>query len=412
MQTNPNIILSGNQMAQPRLPDVNAMMQTRTAGMENIYAIEQQRAAQAQAAQKEQEAAAAEAMLPSVLAAYSDASDIGLDRATSLMPAEVRDTFAPFITRLKGIPDTATRKAILEAELAKDEAGRAVLGRIPTEIQRINADIQRGQLDLSRANAARDAAAVGVPKPMSEYEAERIKLDREKAEREAAMAGPGGVKLGPGERATPEGTVELIPGTKAYNTAAKAHASDSKDAAIVVDKIKAAKDKLKYILSEKNKDGFEYNFGGYYAAYVGQNTPTEAAQNMYAKLESLKADLKAAGLEQLRAGGSIGQITEAEWPIIEKQMDSITPYMGEQAARNALVNIQRRLDNIAERATEAYDMQWGDTQFYSPVKAKDTGDGDGDGGDVGGGGIRDGATATNPQTGERIIYRNGKWQPL
>jgi hypothetical protein len=159
MAINPNIILSGNQMAAPQLPDVNAMMQTRTAGMENIYKIEQARAEQARVAQKEQEAAAAEAMLPSVLAAYSDASDIGLDRATSLMPAEVRDTFAPFITRLKGIPDTATRKAILEAELAKDEAGRAVLGRIPTEIQRINAEIQRGQLDVSRQRLAQDAAA-------------------------------------------------------------------------------------------------------------------------------------------------------------------------------------------------------------------------------------------------------------
>ena len=413
MRTNPNIILSGNQMAAPQLPDVNAMTQTRTAGMENIYKIEQARAEQARVAQKEQEAAAAEAMLPSVLAAYSDASDVGLDRATSLMPAEVRDTFAPFITRLKGIPDTATRKSILEAELAKDEAGRSVLARILTPYQEGTLGIQREQQEIARQRLAQDAAAAGVPKPMSAYEAERIKLDREKAEREAAVAGPGGVKLGPGERATPEGTVELIPGTKAYNTAAKAHTSDKKDAAIVVDKITAAKDKLKYILSEKNKDGFDYNFGGYYAAYVGQNMPTEAAQNMYAKLESLKADLKAAGLEQLRAGGSIGQITEAEWPIIEKQMDSITPYMGEQAARDALVNIQRRLDNIAERATEAYDMQWGDTQFYSPVKAKDTGDGDG--GDVGGGvggGIRDGATATNPQTGERIIYRNGKWQPL
>jgi hypothetical protein len=179
MRTNPNIILSGNQMAAPQLPDVNAMMQTRTAGMENIYALEQQRAAQAQAAQKEQEAAAAEAMLPSVLAAYSDASDVGLDRATSLMPAEVRDTFAPFITRLKGIPDTATRKSILEAELAKDEAGRAVLGRIPTEIQRMNADIQRGQLDLSRAELAQRRAEAGRgPEPKFEIRETDIGLVR------------------------------------------------------------------------------------------------------------------------------------------------------------------------------------------------------------------------------------------
>jgi hypothetical protein len=194
MRTNPNIILSGNQMAAPQLPDVNAMMQTRTAGMENIYAIEQQRAAQAQTAQKEQEAAAAEAMLPSVLAAYSDASDVGLDRATSLMPAEVRDTFAPFITRLKGIPDTATRKSILEAELAKDEAGRSVLARILTPYQEGTLGIQREQQEIARQRLAQDAAAAGVPKPMSAYEAERIKFDREKAEREAAKVSPDAAK--------------------------------------------------------------------------------------------------------------------------------------------------------------------------------------------------------------------------
>lgn len=180
MVTDPNIILSGNQMAQPRLPDVNAMMQTRTAGMENIYAIEQQRAEQARAAAKAQEAAMAEAMLPSVMAAYSDASDIGLDRATSLMPSEVRDTFAPFITQLKTIPDMATRKAILEAELAKDEAGRAVLNRIPTEIQRMNAEIQRGQLEMSKAELEQRRAEANQPEAMTPYQVEQIKLEREK----------------------------------------------------------------------------------------------------------------------------------------------------------------------------------------------------------------------------------------
>lgn len=180
MAINPNIILSGNQMAPPQLPDVNAMMQTRTAGMENIYALEQQRAEQQRAAQKEQEAAAAEAMLPSVLAAYSDASDIGLDRATSLMPSEVRDTFAPFITQLKTIPDMATRKAILEAELAKDEAGRAVLNRIPTEIQRMNAEIQRGQLEMSKAELEQRRAEANQPEAMTPYQVEQIKLEREK----------------------------------------------------------------------------------------------------------------------------------------------------------------------------------------------------------------------------------------
>jgi hypothetical protein len=180
MAIDPNIILSGNQMAQPRLPDVNAMMQTRTAGMENIYAIEQQRAEQQRTAQKEQEAAAAEAMLPSVLAAYSDASDIGLDRATSLMPSEVRDTFAPFITQLKTIPDMATRKAILEAELAKDEAGRAVLNRILTPYQEGTLGIQRGQLELSQAELEQRRAEANQPEAMTPYQEAQIQIEREK----------------------------------------------------------------------------------------------------------------------------------------------------------------------------------------------------------------------------------------
>lgn len=150
MAIDPSIILSGNQMAQPRLPDVNAMMQTRTAGMENIYNIEQQRAEQARLEQEQQEAAAAEAMLPSVMAAYKNPSDAGLDQAVSLMPAEVRDTFAPFISRLKAIPDPATRRAILESELAKDAGGRAVLERVMTPYQEATLGIQRGQLEQSR----------------------------------------------------------------------------------------------------------------------------------------------------------------------------------------------------------------------------------------------------------------------
>lgn len=75
MAIDPSII--GNVMvpAAPQLPDINAMMQTRTAGMENIYKLERQRQAdalamqdraakqQAEAAQM-QEAEAMRALLP------------------------------------------------------------------------------------------------------------------------------------------------------------------------------------------------------------------------------------------------------------------------------------------------------------------------------------------------------------
>jgi hypothetical protein len=427
MQTNPNIILSGNQMAPVQLPDVNAMMQTRTAGMENIYNIEQQRAAQAQAAQKEQEAALVDALAPAYATAFKGrGSKEALTAAYNLLPPEIQPGVKGQIDKLMAMPSDDLRLSALEASLAGSEAGRTLLTRIMTPYQEGMMGLQREQQDIARQRLAMEESQLGMPAPMSaadqariEIEERRLRIAEEAAAREAAKADA----IAAGERGPTEaqkgevwnrdeGRYDVVPGTKAYNIASKAHTADYKDAAIVNDKIASAQDKLDYILDEKNKDGFEYNFGGYYAAYVGQNMPTEAAQDMFAKLETLKADLKNAGLEQLRAGGSIGQITQAEWPIIEKQIDNITPYMGEKAARDALTSIKRRLDNIAERATEAYDMQWGDTQFYSPVKAKDTGGGGGGAPSPASGGTREGATATNPQTGERVIYRGGQWQPL
>ncbi len=214
MVTDPNIILSGNQMAQPRLPDVNAMMQTRTAGLENVYNIEQQRAAQQRAEQEAQEAAAAEAMLPSVMAAYKNPSDAGLDQAVSLMPAEVRDTFAPFVARLKAIPDPATRRAILESELAKDAGGRAVLERVMTPYQEAQVGVQRGQLELSKAELAQRRAEANKPETMTPYQAAQIELEREKLRRgETPSADYTTVETAQGIFLLNKKTGEMVPAT-------------------------------------------------------------------------------------------------------------------------------------------------------------------------------------------------------
>ena len=425
MPLDPNIILSGLQ--QQRGVDMNALLQQKISGMENINALERQRKSdelvmqdRAAAQAKEQEAAAIKALLP----AYTYGIQTGdIAGAGNLAPPEMRDQLQPFIDALTGKSPQEVQAALIGSLASSGEVGQEALAAIQraqtfgvqarqakTAEDRLALDVERQAAELAAGNkvASREVDAQGNVHFFDAYGNE-IRVAQGAGKPAASPAATDGVKLGPDQRMREDGTVEIVPGTKTYNAAAKSHASDKKDASIVVDKIASAQDKLDYILDPKNKDGFEYNFGGYYAAYAGQNMPVESAQNMYAKLESLKADLKGAGLEQLRAGGSIGQITEAEWPIIEKQIDSITPYMGEQAAREALMAIKQRLDNIAERATEAYDTQWGDTQFYSPVKAKTTGGGGGGGG---GGGVREGATATNPQTGERIIYRNGQWQPL
>ena len=396
MQTNPNIILSGNQMAQPRLPDVNAMMQTRTAGLENIYNIEQQRAEQQRVAAKEQEAALVDALAPAYATAFKGGgSKEALTAAYNLLPPEIQAGVKDQIDKLMSMPSDDLRLSALEASMAGSDAGRTLLNRIPTEIQRMTADIQRGQLDVSRQRLAQDQASVGMPKPMTEYEANVIRLREQeqvlKAEREAAIAAgeEPSVALQKGETWNPDTQqIELVKGSKLYNDTAKKHNVDYKEATTVADKVEEAKAKIDYILSDKQTTGFEGNFGGYNAAYASQYFPGQT-QDVKARLESLKSDLKNAGLELLRTGGSIGQITEREWPIIEQQLANLTPYISEQEARDVLTNVRARLDNIVSRAAETYDMQWSDTQFYKPVKAKTPGGGAGGGKDTNGDGVID-----------------------
>jgi len=145
------------------LPDVNAMMQTRTAGMENIYKIEQARAEQAKTAQKEQEAALVDALAPAYATAFKgNGTKESITAAYNLLPPEIQPGVKGQIDKLMAMPSDDLRLSALEASLAGSDAGRTLLDRIPTEIQRLNAEIQRGQLEVSRANAAREAAAAAA----------------------------------------------------------------------------------------------------------------------------------------------------------------------------------------------------------------------------------------------------------
>lgn len=373
MAIDPSII--GNVMvpAAPQLPDVNAMMQTRTAGMENLYKIERQRQADAAAAQEaaaaDQEAATIKALLP----AYTYGIQTGdMAGALNLVPPEMQEGLRPYVDALAGkSPDEV--KAALIGSLSSSAMGQEALAAI----QRAGTlSVQQGQLTLAQQTAAREAAAAGQPKPMSEYEAERIKIDREKAAREAAKdAAIASGEIGPtqaqkGEVWNPEKQrYDVVPGTKLYRESAAKHTEDFKAKAAVQDRVAESLAKIDYVLADENKEGFEYNFGGYYAAYAGQYMPVEQAQDVKNTIESLKADITQAGLELMRSGGSIGAITEREWPLLEKQIAAVTPYVGERRARELLQNIAQRLRNIQARATQAYDQQWGDTQFYEQSEA-------------------------------------------
>jgi hypothetical protein len=373
MPIDPSII--GNVMAPqaPQLPDVNAMLETQTRGAENIFKIETARQQEAKLAQQEAAQAQEAATLKALLPAYTYGIQTGdIAGALDLVPPEMQESLRPYVDALAGKSPQEVQAALI-GSLSSSPMGQEALGAI----QRAQtAQIQLGQLDVSRGRLAFDTEQAGKPPAMTPYQEAQITLDREKfaaeqAEKEAKARGEiGPTEAQKGEVWNPEKQrYDVVPGTKLYRESAAKHTEDYKAKTAVQDRVAESLAKIDYVLADENKDGFEYNFGGYYAAYAGQYMPVEQAQDVKNTIESLKADITQAGLELMRSGGSIGAITEREWPLLEKQIAAVTPYVGEKRARELLQNVAQRLRNIQARATQAYDQQWGDTQFYEPSEA-------------------------------------------
>ena len=161
-----------------------------------------------------------------------------------------------------------------------------------------------------------------------------------------------------------KGVAEWLPNTPEYAKQANAHAKDIGTLASSKQAVDIATSKVDELLDPKNKDAFESLFGGYNAS-VTSLMPGKT-QSLKQTLDSLKANLKTAGKEMLvNAGGtSIGQITEREWPILEKQIDSVSSMLEEDDARTKLANIKEQMLLMKKRIDTAYDSEWSESQFY------------------------------------------------
>jgi hypothetical protein len=201
---------------------------------------------------------------------------------------------------------------------------------------------------------------------LTPYEKGKLDIDRYKASK-GDGSGSEAPKLKQGERWNKElGRVEAVPGSDIFVKQSAAHGKDFQALQGVDTKVNSALGKIDYILSDENKSGFDANFGGY-NAYVAGRLPGKAT-DVRKNIDSLKSDLKATGLELMRAGGSIGQITEREWPIIEGMIGALSPEMSEDEARRQFTKIKSYMENIRKNAREAYDTEWGDTQYHKANK--------------------------------------------
>lgn len=166
-------------------------------------------------------------------------------------------------------------------------------------------------------------------------------------------------KLKQGERYKEDGTVEAIKGSDLFIKQANTHGKDYAGLKAVNQKTDNAIAKITKILADEK--GFSRNFGGYNAIASSRFPDALDAKN---NIDSLKSDLKSAGLEMMRVGGSIGAMTEREWPIVESMIAKIDPTLSEDEAKLKLNEVAAYLSKIKTNASDSYDTEWGDTQFH------------------------------------------------
>jgi hypothetical protein len=173
-------------------------------------------------------------------------------------------------------------------------------------------------------------------------------------------------RLKPGERWNEEKQViEAIPGSYIFKKQKEKFSDEYKGATSVVSQTENGLNKISEILDEANTEGFMMNFGGY-NAYASRYA-SGPASDMRKKIDSFKSDMKAAGKQLLATGGSVGQITEREWPILEQMIASIDPVLSEDEARKTFEDIQNRFRRLIERTVDTYETQFSDSQFYKPL---------------------------------------------
>jgi hypothetical protein len=270
----------------------------------------------------------------------------------------------------------AARMKFDEAEKAKDKHNKRLKERFDSlmdlaskdrnaamaEAKLIEADVGEGLIAAKIRSGQWAEAYKLFNNAMSNMD--KLKLEQIKVGSKQASAPDR--RLKPGERWNEEkGVIEAIVGSDIYKKQKQKFSEEYKDANSVIDQTVNGIKKIDEILKPENAQGFASNFGGYTA--YGTQYLSGPASDMRKKIDSFKSDMKAAGKQLLAAGGSIGQITEREWPILQNMIASIDPVLSEDEARRTFDDIKIRFNRLIARTRDVYDTQFSDSQFYVPL---------------------------------------------
>lgn len=133
---------------------------------------------------------------------------------------------------------------------------------------------------------------------------------------------------------------------------------------------------------------------------IMQFIPTSDAADVRKLVKTLQGNIAFKALADMRAasptGGALGAVSERELDLLASTLGSIDPNMSEFLFTENLNTIEKILTDFNSAAKQEMQKIENPQKFQSIQDAPK---------------YKEGDTATNPQTGQKVIFKNGKWIP-
>lgn len=387
MPLDPNIITYG--LRQMPGVDINAMVQQQITGMENINELERQRQADALAMKdrerklsSENEAAAVKALLPAYTYGIQTGDIVG---AGNLAPPEMRGQLQPFIDALTGKSPQEVQAALIGSLASSGEVGQEALAAIQraqtygvqarqakTAEDRLALDAERQAAELAAGNkvASREVDAQGNVHFFDAYGNE-IRVAQGAGKPAASPAATDGVKLGPDQRMRADGTVEIIPGSQTYRKQKSVQSTDYNAATNALREL----DKVRGVVSElKDTTGYQKAMGTGAIMSNLPNTPASSITGAYdfqTKYKNLKGSVATLGRAAASLQGKLGNMAVQEWKLVSDAIANLDLESMDADVLDAQLDIiANDIMNLEAQVRDAYEKEWGDTQFYIPLEER------------------------------------------
>lgn len=182
-------------------------------------------------------------------------------------------------------------------------------------------------------------------------------------------------------------------------------------------RIQLIADKFDEAIERTQGAGGRFSTGPVFGNPIAKRTLSPSI-GLDAAIDTVRANIGFEELNEMRrnspTGGALGQVTERELAFLQSVLGDLRQNQTREGLRKNLEDAKQEVIQSWARVMDAYRQDYG-VDYHGP------------GASLAGGPpepapqradpapqqeIPEGATATNPQTGERIIYRDGQWRRL